>query len=63
VVQLSQKMGMNLSAADGSAFAYMEDTGTHRNGVKPWQEYEYVWFAQKLDNQKTIKDFAQSARH
>jgi hypothetical protein len=57
VEQLAQKMGMNISAADGSAFAYLEDTGTHRNGVKPWEEYEYVWFVQKLDNQKVIKDF------
>ena len=60
VAQLAQKMGTSISIADGSVFAYMEDTGTHRNGVKPWQEYEYVWFVQKLDNQKVIKDFAQS---
>jgi hypothetical protein len=63
VVQLAQKMGTSLSAADGSVFAYVEDTGTHRNGVKPWEEYEYVWFAQKLDSQKTIQDFAQGAKH
>lgn len=63
VEQLAQKMGTSLSAADGSMFAYVEDKGTHRNGVKPWEEYEYVWFAQKLDNQKTIQDFAQSGKH
>jgi len=62
VTQLAQKMGTNISTADGSIFAYMEDTGTHRNSVKPWQEYEYVWFVQKLDNQKVIQDFAQAAR-
>jgi len=62
VQQLGQKMGMSLSAADGSAFAYMEDTGTHRNGVKPWEEYEYVWVVQKLDNQKTIQDFAKGGK-
>jgi hypothetical protein len=60
VTQLAQKMGTSIPASDGSVFAYMEDTGTHRNGVKPWQEYEYVWFVQKLDDQKVIQDFGQS---
>jgi hypothetical protein len=58
-----EKMGASVSAADGSEFAYVEDTGTHRNGVKPWEEYEDVWFAQKLDSRKTIQDFSQSTRH
>jgi hypothetical protein len=62
VVQLAQKMGTDISAAEGSVFAYVEDTGTHRNGVKPWEEYEYVWFVQKLDDHKTIQDFAQSGK-
>lgn len=31
-----------------SPFAMYHDTGTHRNGVAPWQEYEYFWFAHKV---------------
>jgi len=58
VQQLFQQMGAKLPTADGSVFAYMEDTGTHRNGVKPWEEYEYIWFVQKLDDHKVIQDFA-----
>lgn len=57
VVQLAQQMGANLSATNGSVFAYLEDTGTHRDGAVPWQEYEYVWFVQKLDDQKAIQNF------
>jgi hypothetical protein len=62
VTQLAQQMGTSIPASDGSVFAYMEDTGTHRNGVKPWQEYRYVWFVQKLDNQKVIQDFSQNSK-
>ncbi|HEY1463741.1 MAG TPA: hypothetical protein VGF44_10020 [Terriglobales bacterium] len=29
-------------------FAMYHDTGAHRNGVVPWQEYEYFWFAHKV---------------
>lgn len=33
-------------------FAMYHDTGTHRNGVVPWQEYEYFWFAHKVTQPK-----------
>ena len=63
VEKLAQQMGMNLDAADSSMFAYMEDTGAHRNGVKPWEEYEYVWFLQKLDSGKVLENFAKKPSH
>lgn len=36
-------------------FAMYHDTGTHRNGVVPWQEYEYFWFAHKVTEPKETK--------
>jgi len=33
-------------------FAMYHATGTHRNGVVPWQEYEYFWFAHKVTEPK-----------
>jgi hypothetical protein len=27
--------------------AEFQEEGTHRNGVKPWQEYAYVWMARQ----------------
>ncbi|MEW6758321.1 MAG: hypothetical protein AB1347_08880 [Acidobacteriota bacterium] len=32
----------------GAAKASFRETGDHRNGVKPWQEYIYVWEAEKM---------------
>jgi hypothetical protein len=29
-------------------YAVFHQTGTHRNGVAPWQEYEYYWFVHKV---------------
>lgn len=31
-----------------SAKASFKQSGTHRNGVQPWQEYEYIWTAEKI---------------
>ncbi|MEW5765521.1 MAG: hypothetical protein ACOYXN_03395 [Acidobacteriota bacterium] len=32
----------------GAAKASFRETGEHRNGVTPWQEYIYVWEAEKM---------------
>ncbi len=32
----------------GSWVVEFQETGTHRNGVKPWQEYSYVWMARQI---------------
>ncbi|MGC9971913.1 MAG: hypothetical protein ABSE56_15135 [Bryobacteraceae bacterium] len=37
----------------GSPFAASHETGDHRNGVKPWLEYEYFWNASKVMEPKS----------
>lgn len=37
-----------LSNNTGKAQAYFKETGSHRNGVKEWQEYVYMWSAKKI---------------
>ncbi len=32
--------------------AVFEEKGTHRNGVAPWQEYEYFWYAHQVTQTK-----------
>jgi hypothetical protein len=39
----------------GSPFAVFHQTGTHRNGVQPWQEYEYFWYAAQVTQPKPGK--------
>jgi hypothetical protein len=36
----------------GAAKASFRETGEHRNGVKPWQEYIFVWEAEKMEDPK-----------
>jgi hypothetical protein len=45
-----------LSAHDtqmSSPFAVFHQTGEHRSGVKPWQEYEYFWYAHQVTKPKS----------
>jgi hypothetical protein len=37
-----------LAAGDGEPSVHFKQEGTHRNGVKPWQEYIYKWDATRL---------------
>ena len=49
VRQLADKLGKSLPDANPGVSVYFEEHGTHCNHVKPWQEYEYMWRAQKIE--------------
>ncbi len=40
--------GMLRRGPGGTWVVEFQETGTHRNGVKPWQEYSYVWMARQI---------------
>ena len=49
VRQLADKLGQSLPDANPGVSVYFEEQGTHRNHVKAWNEYEYMWSARKIE--------------
>jgi hypothetical protein len=39
---------VSLAGKNGRPSVQFEETGTHRNGFKPWEEYKYAWSAELM---------------
>jgi hypothetical protein len=51
-VEIPEEITFEKEIYQETPFATFQKSGTHRNNVKVWQEYEYFWNAHKLTEPK-----------
>jgi outer membrane protein OmpA-like peptidoglycan-associated protein len=65
-VEIPEEITIEKEVYQDTPFATFEESGSHRNKVKVWQEYEYFWNAHKLTEPKeedSEEDDEQSKEH